>query len=151
MKTNQEKLKGLLSKAKKDTSWKENARERQVNTKTLERSFEIALLVYQQLKLIGKNQEWLAQELGITPQSVSKMLKGKQNFTLTTIEKLEDVLGVQLISILSGNGQDCINSVIAKYEEFVSNGSATYESEVTLNEDSMEYHEDYSDAKFEFS
>jgi transcriptional regulator with XRE-family HTH domain len=35
--------------------------------------------------------------LGVSPQYVSKILKGSENMTLETIAKLEDALGVNLI------------------------------------------------------
>lgn len=42
----------------------------------------------------------LAKELGISPQLVSKYVKGEENFKLETICKLENVLGVELITVL---------------------------------------------------
>lgn len=42
----------------------------------------------------------LAKELGISPQLVSKYVKGEENFKLETICKLENVIGVELITVL---------------------------------------------------
>jgi transcriptional regulator with XRE-family HTH domain len=45
----------------------------------------------------GMTQKKLAEMLGVSPQYVSKILKGSENMTLETIAKLEDALGVNLI------------------------------------------------------
>lgn len=45
------------------------------------------------------NQRVLAEKLNVSPQYVSKMLKGQENMTLKTIAGLEDVLGIKIISI----------------------------------------------------
>jgi transcriptional regulator with XRE-family HTH domain len=38
--------------------------------------------------------------LGVSPQQVNKILKGSENLTLDTIEKIELVLGIELITVL---------------------------------------------------
>jgi transcriptional regulator with XRE-family HTH domain len=45
----------------------------------------------------GMTQKDLAEKLNVSPQQVSKIVKGKENLTLETISKLEYVLGVELI------------------------------------------------------
>lgn len=99
MKTNKKKLAAFLAKAKQDTTWQKKAKEQVDNEVTLDRSFKIALKAYQQLKAMGKTQEWLASEMDISTQAVSKMLKGDKNFTLLTIERLEKALGITLIEV----------------------------------------------------
>lgn len=47
---------------------------------------------------ISINQSSLAKSLNVSPQQISKILKGKQNLTLKTIGKLSDELGFELIS-----------------------------------------------------
>src|SRR5690606_38539292 len=45
------------------------------------------------------SQSTLATEVGVTPQLISKWLKGKSNLTLETIEKFEEALGYELIEV----------------------------------------------------
>lgn len=42
-------------------------------------------------------QAQLAERLGCTQQYVSNLLKGDTNFTLETIAKLEDALGIDIL------------------------------------------------------
>lgn len=51
----------------------------------------------------GLTQRDLAERLGITPQAVNKIVKGRQNLTLGTIRKIERALDIQLVSLRSGN------------------------------------------------
>ncbi|PLX14061.1 MAG: hypothetical protein C0594_00540 [Marinilabiliales bacterium] len=44
-------------------------------------------------------QRRLAEEMGVSPQYINKVVKGKENLTLETISKIESVLGITLIEI----------------------------------------------------
>ena len=44
-------------------------------------------------------QPTLAEEMGVTPQYISKVVKGKENLTLETIAKIEEVLGIKLVEV----------------------------------------------------
>lgn len=51
-----------------------------------------------------KNRDWLdksdlAEVLNVTPQQISKIVKGQENFTLETICKIEKALDIEIISI----------------------------------------------------
>jgi len=81
------------------SKWLESAKRRQENEDWLDMSFEIALSAYSQLKADGKTNQWLADEMGVSAQYVGKLLKGKENLTLQTICKLEQVLGINLITL----------------------------------------------------
>lgn len=48
-------------------------------------------------------QSELATKVGVSPQQVSKIVKGKENLSLETITKLEAALGINIISILEAN------------------------------------------------
>lgn len=74
-----------------------DAKKRRENKDWLAKSFDIALAVLTALKAKRWNQKQLAEELGVSTQQVSKIVKGKENFTLQTIAKLEQVLRVKLI------------------------------------------------------
>ncbi|SMO32497.1 helix-turn-helix transcriptional regulator [Gracilimonas mengyeensis] len=83
-----------------DTSgWKEDAKYRRANRKWLRKSQDIALRILDVLEEKGMQQKDLAEALDVSPQQISKIVKGKQNLTLETISKLEQVLGVELVGV----------------------------------------------------
>ena len=63
----------------------------------LDKSFKIAVCILSRLKELNWTQAHLAQELGVSPQQVSKLVKGTENLTLETMAGLERVLGITLI------------------------------------------------------
>lgn len=86
---------GLLEKLK----WEKE------NEQWLDHSFQIALNVVRAMRKQNLNQKDLAQLMQVTPQYISKMLKGKENLSLQTISKLEEVLAIKLITIAQSNPQ----------------------------------------------
>lgn len=54
------------------------------------------------LEFLDENKDWnqkrLAEALGVSTQYVSKFLKGRENFTLNTIEQIERVLNINLLA-----------------------------------------------------
>ncbi|MCD8388129.1 MAG: helix-turn-helix transcriptional regulator [Bacteroidales bacterium] len=77
-----------IESLKKDKSW-------------LILSGEIAIRVHKVLREKKMSQNDLAQRLGLTKSSVSKMLSGNTNFTLETLWRLEKALDVTLITVCS--------------------------------------------------
>lgn len=69
----------------------------------LAKSGEIAFNVLEALDAYGWSQKQLAEKLGVSPQQVNKIVKGHENLTLSTIAKLEQVLGISLIEIVREN------------------------------------------------
>ena len=51
------------------------------------------------LRAKNVSQKELAEKIGVSPQQVSKILRGNENLTLETIAKLEAALGVVLFVI----------------------------------------------------
>lgn len=83
----------------KVSGWSKEADYRIKNRKWLRYSGEIAMQIHAQMEDRPEiNQAWLAKAIGVTPQYVSKLLKGHQNLSLETIAKLSEALGVELIS-----------------------------------------------------
>jgi len=80
-------------------SWIEKARYRRDNRSWLRKSQRIAVRVLSVLNEKGMQQKELAEAMDVSPQQVSKIVKGKQNLTLETISKLESVLGVKLFEV----------------------------------------------------
>jgi len=92
--------KKIAEVAEKDKSkWLEKAKYRRENRDWLLKSKRIALRVLGVLKERGMQQKELAEQLGVSPQQVSKIVKGKENLTLETISKLEAVLGISLFEL----------------------------------------------------
>lgn len=93
-----EKLNALKSST--PSEWREKAQWRRENREWLKKSREIALAV---LNAISNNpvmtQKELARQMGVSPQYVSKILKGEENLSLQTITKLESILEIELISV----------------------------------------------------
>ncbi|MEX0778775.1 MAG: helix-turn-helix transcriptional regulator [Balneolales bacterium] len=79
--------------------WVNNAKKRQGDRMWLKKSQRIALKVLMTLRERGLQQKELARQLGVSAQQVNKIVKGKENMTLETIDKLEQVLGVTLVEI----------------------------------------------------
>ncbi|MEZ4722908.1 MAG: helix-turn-helix transcriptional regulator [Flavobacteriales bacterium] len=87
------------AKIKADTSaWKSKLAADRANRKEFRRSQRVADRI---LEFLEQNKDWsqkrLAEALDVTPQHISKILKGQANFTLNTIEAMEQVLGVNLL------------------------------------------------------
>ena len=89
----------------KVSTWKEEATERKNNCDWKKRSFKIAVRILREIRsqktMNGMTQRKLAEEMGVSPQYVNKVIKGKENLTLETISKIESVLGITLIEIPS--------------------------------------------------
>ncbi|GAA5225111.1 hypothetical protein GCM10025777_57420 [Membranihabitans marinus] len=92
---NKDKFLALVSQEKTDTI--EKIKWRIQNRDWLERSQDIALKILQILREKNMSQKDLAQILDVSPQQVNKWVKGKENFRLDTISKLENALGTELI------------------------------------------------------
>ncbi len=86
--------------AKEPSRWLENAKWREENSDWLENSAKIALKILRELRAKQMSQKELAQQLDVSPQYVNKIVKGQENLTLETISKIENVLEIQLISIV---------------------------------------------------
>lgn len=88
----------LNSISKPASGWLEDAKFRVENQDWLERSQKIALKILRTLRAQGKNQTDLAEALNVSPQQVNKWVKGKENFTLETICKINAALGIDVLS-----------------------------------------------------
>ena len=90
-----EKLSNLASGQASD--WKAKAKYRRENREWLKKSAAIAVRVLDALKTQDLSQKELAQRMNISPQQISKIVKGQENLTLETISNLEIALGIQII------------------------------------------------------
>ena len=101
MKTALEKINEITSK--EVSPWLKKAQEREKDRGWTDRSSKIAIRILREIRkqkpINGMTQKRLAEEMGVTPQYISKVVKGKENLTLETIAKIEEVLGVKLVEV----------------------------------------------------
>lgn len=86
-----------------DESWKQHNANRKANKTWLKKSAKIAIKINRFLKENKVSQKEMAEKMDVSPQQVNKILKGSENLKLETICKLEEVLGLELISILKSD------------------------------------------------
>lgn len=91
-----EKLKSYASDT--PTGWREEAQARQENKSWLRYSQTIAMIMLDKMEILGLTQKKLAERMGCSQQYVSKILRGKENLSLETLSKIENVLDLQLIN-----------------------------------------------------
>jgi transcriptional regulator with XRE-family HTH domain len=70
------------------------------NKKRLDQSAKVAVSVLDALKDKGWSQKDLAEKMSVSAQQVNKILKGQENMTFETIDKLETALGIVLMEIV---------------------------------------------------
>lgn len=99
-----------------DENWMEDIAWRKENKAWLRKSTAIALRILDALDELNWNKAKLAHEMGISPQQVSKYVKGEENFKLETLCKLEKVLGIELVTILQ-NDEEVVRKGTWKYVE----------------------------------
>ena len=104
MKTRREKFLDLVSKEKDDTV--ERVKARRANRAMLRASGKIASEVLERLDDLGWNQKQLAQAMDVSPQYVNKLVRGKENFTLATIVKLQQVLDIPILVSYQGQKEE---------------------------------------------
>jgi plasmid maintenance system antidote protein VapI len=97
--TIKEKLQGKISSKK--SKWLDDAKYSEENEAWFERSAQIALKILRHLRTNKISQIKLAESLLVSPQYVSKIVKGKENLSLETISKIEKALGISLIEVIS--------------------------------------------------
>jgi transcriptional regulator with XRE-family HTH domain len=103
--TKKEILAKLNSIAKPADDWLVDAKFRVDNQEWLKKSHAIALKILRKLRdnkanqIIPSTQVQLAEQLGVSAQQVNKWVKGKENFTIDTISKLEAALSIGLFDI----------------------------------------------------
>ena len=85
--------------SEKDTKTLEEIRWRKENREWLKKSQAIALHILRTLREKNMSQKDLAEILEVSPQQVNKWVKGKENFRLETLVKIETALGTSFISV----------------------------------------------------
>lgn len=80
------------------SKWKEEAEFRLANKSWLRYSQKIALLMLDKMEQMGITQKQLAERMNCSQQYVSRILKGKENLSLETLSKIENALGLQILT-----------------------------------------------------
>ena len=109
--SNIEKFTALVSSEKTNTVAKN--RERIKNRAMLRESQNIALKVLDRLDELHWTQKKLAKELDVSPQQVSKIIKGQENLTLETQIKLQDILDIPILASYFEKNKDEKTSTVA--------------------------------------
>lgn len=94
--SNKEKFIALVSPETTNTVAKN--RDRIKNRAMLRESQNIALKVLDKLEEIRWSQRKLAKEMGVTPQQITKIVKGQENLTLETQIKLQSILKIPILA-----------------------------------------------------
>lgn len=91
-----EKFKTLVSPERNDTV--DRNRERVRDRDMLRESQRIALKVLERLDVLGWSRKDLALALLVSPQQVSKIVSGKENLTIATLVRLQQVLEIPILA-----------------------------------------------------
>jgi len=93
-----EKLKMISSDEKSD--WVKKTKEKLAHAGARKNARRVALRVLDILEQRGMSQTALAAKMGVSRQQVTKIVRGEDNFTFETIDKLERALEVTLMTIV---------------------------------------------------
>jgi transcriptional regulator with XRE-family HTH domain len=81
------------------SGWKAKAATRLKEKGILRDQREVCLIVLEELGDRKMTQAALAALMDVSPQFVNRLLKGDENFTFQTIHKLQDALGIRIMTI----------------------------------------------------
>lgn len=109
--TNKEKFLNLV--AGENTATQEKNDWLIANRKWLREAQKVALKILDRLDELHWTQKMLAEKMNVSPQQVSKIVKGKENLTLDTLSKLQDALDIKLLATFEN--QDTINILSSRY------------------------------------
>lgn len=87
--------------SEKETKTVSRAKARSAMTSYSKLSSLIAFDILERLDELGWSQKKLAERMDVSPQLVNKWVKGNENFTLSTLGRLGEVLGIELIQVPS--------------------------------------------------
>lgn len=80
------------------STWREEAQKR-AKQPFDKYATKIAIRILRELRAQKMSQKQLAEILEVSPQQVNKWVKGKSSFQTDTIVRIEDALGINIISI----------------------------------------------------
>jgi antitoxin component HigA of HigAB toxin-antitoxin module len=95
----------------------EKVKYRRENRHWLRKSAVIALKVLKALKEQNLTQKDLAEKMQVSPQQISKIVKGQENLTLETIANLEIALEIKIIDVDFSHNKSVANGKNKKKSE----------------------------------
>ena len=119
------------------SSWQEEANWYRQNSGWLKRSSKIAFRILNELDEKGLSQKELALRMDVSPQYVSKIVKGKENLSLETIWKIEEALGITLITV--DRNVQYIYPETKTYDDLYTQIPLSERLSTTLNDDYVTY------------
>lgn len=108
--TNKEKFLKLVTNETGNTAQK--IKERREKRSQMRESASIAFKVLDKLKELKWSQKKLAEEMGVSPQYINKVLRGKENMTLSTQVKLQDLLDIPVLASYYEKKKELISAEI---------------------------------------
>jgi len=81
------------------SKWMEQAEIYENNKEWLDKSALIAIKILSTLRSQSITQRTLAENIGVSPQYINKVVKGQENLSLETICKIEKSLGITLVAV----------------------------------------------------
>src|SRR5690554_7289981 len=115
--TNKEKFLALVSE--EETKTVERAKAHLAKKSYSKLSNQIAFEILERIDELKWKQVRLAEEMKVSPQQVNKWVKGNENFTLETLVKLSEVLGIELIQVTPKQSANTVEEVtIVSSEEY---------------------------------
>jgi transcriptional regulator with XRE-family HTH domain len=127
--SNKEIFKTLVSNEKTNTI--ERNRERIKNRAYLRESQAIAMKVLDKLDELSWSQVKFAKEMCVTPQQITKIVSGKENLTIETQIKIQNILDIPILASYYETRKDVFSELILKTKK-------KYGSFETLNYDNSE-------------
>lgn len=101
--TREEKIAKMTSLSKpsnRDEKWIKIAKWNKDHSDALLDFATIAMSIADAIKEKNMKQKDLAVLLEVTPQALTRIMKGRQNLTLQSIRKIENILEIKLITVL---------------------------------------------------
>lgn len=146
--TNKEKF--LLLVSEEDTKTITEVKQRIKNREMLRESQQIAIKVLMKLDLLGWSQKTLAEKMKVSPQQINKIVSGKENLTLETQIKLQNILDIPVLASYFDNLSEKITENIltfSKKEEYTVTNHlpcVNYNSGKVFNMKVVENNQEYS-------
>jgi len=130
--------------SKDQSTWLDDAQERQAKKNWTQRSFKIAIRILREIRaqkpINGMTQKKLAALMGVSPQYINKVVKGKENLTLETISKIEQILGITLVNIPSSETKGTISAVHTEFKGVIDRNLSKTISENVWSYDYTQYY-----------
>jgi len=146
--TNKEKFLQLVSE--KDTKTIAEVKQRIKNRAMLRESQQIAIKVLMKLDELSLTQKDLAREMKVTPQQITKIVSGKENLTIETQIKLQNILNIPVLASYYENKMNTMEEWIVTIEKRVEKIVAqtcqisnNYQASKTIKMERQTYSQEY--------